>query len=100
MTLMVTVPFVGWMLRHRRYLADATAVQLTRYPEALASALHALDPLARTRTGGHWAPQFFIVDAADPRFETPLVLFGVHPPVRDRRERILHFRNRIGRSEV
>jgi Zn-dependent protease with chaperone function len=41
-TLVLAGPLVALLWRTRRRLADATAVQLTRYPEALADALRAL----------------------------------------------------------
>ena len=44
-TLVVAGPIVAFLWRTRRRLADATAVQLTRYPGALADALRALAQL-------------------------------------------------------
>jgi Zn-dependent protease with chaperone function len=44
-TLVVAGPIVAFLWRTRRRLADATAVELTRYPGALADALRALAPL-------------------------------------------------------
>jgi len=41
-TLLVFGPWLGAMWRARRYLADATAVQLTRNPDGLASAVRTL----------------------------------------------------------
>ena len=42
-------PIVSFMWRSRRHLADAMAVQLTRYPNGLVSALHKLS-ISRTAT--------------------------------------------------
>jgi Zn-dependent protease with chaperone function len=66
-TLFTLVPLVGWMHRHRRYLADATAVQLTRNPTALARAISASAPI---------------------RIDAPLILAGVHPPAAARLARL------------
>lgn len=57
----ITGPLLGWIWRTRRYLADATAVQLTRNPDALAGALQHL-PLYSTRiAGGGSADLLFVV---------------------------------------
>jgi Zn-dependent protease with chaperone function len=57
----ITGPLLGWIWRTRRYLADATAVQLTRNPDALAGALQHL-PLNSTRiAGGGSADHLFVV---------------------------------------
>jgi Zn-dependent protease with chaperone function len=42
LTVLLTGPFVAVLWRARRRLADATAVQLTRHPEALAEAIRTL----------------------------------------------------------
>ena len=42
LTVLLMGPFVSGLWRTRRKLADATAVQLTRYPGALAQAYRAL----------------------------------------------------------
>ncbi len=97
-------PFLFWMLRlavsrNQEFLADATAVELTRYPDGLASALrklHAdsarptsfprcLSPLAiasvgaaRRRDGAGW-----------PAFARALfALFSTHPPLQERIARL------------
>jgi Zn-dependent protease with chaperone function len=103
-TLLAVVPVVGWMLRHRRYLADATAVQLTRDPDALAGALAGLTAHAGGAGAGYWAPQLFVVapgahvtpskalqppsEARGMAHDTPLLLIGVQPPVASRLERL------------
>jgi Zn-dependent protease with chaperone function len=48
-------------LRTRRYLADATAVQLTRNPDAMANALQSLRECGGLVPGGKWASHLFIV---------------------------------------
>lgn len=45
LTLLIAGPFVALLWRTRRRLADATAIQLTRYPDALAQALQTLAEL-------------------------------------------------------
>ncbi len=59
--LVIVGPLVGAMLRTRRYLADATAVQLTRDPTEVARGLAALagDPAAPP--GGAWLEHLFVV---------------------------------------
>ncbi len=51
LTVLLIGPFVALLWRTRRRLADATAVQLTRYPNALAVALRALAALDVTVPG-------------------------------------------------
>jgi len=48
--------------RTRRYLADASAVELTRNPDALATALHCLSEDTTAVGGGGWATHLFVVD--------------------------------------
>lgn len=59
-TLLVLGPTIWTTLRARRYLADATAVQLTRSPDGLASALIALEEIGGTIRGTAWASHLFI----------------------------------------
>ena len=47
--------------RTRRFLADATAVQLTRNPDGLGRALEALAARGGLIPGGQWASHMFIV---------------------------------------
>jgi Zn-dependent protease with chaperone function len=54
-------PFVATIWRRRRYLADATAIQLTRDPDGLAGALRKWQQLKVATPGGAWASHFFIV---------------------------------------
>jgi Zn-dependent protease with chaperone function len=51
LTALLIGPFVALLWRTRRRLADATAVQLTRYPDALAVALRALGGMDVTVLG-------------------------------------------------
>jgi Zn-dependent protease with chaperone function len=52
---------IAWAWRTRRFLADATAVQLTRNPDGLGRALEALADRAGLIPGGQWASHLFIV---------------------------------------
>ena len=56
-TVLVLSPWLGAMWRARRYLADATAVQLTRHPDALANAVRTLDTCTVEVLGG-WPVHF------------------------------------------
>jgi Zn-dependent protease with chaperone function len=59
-TLLVLGPTIWTTLRARRYLADATAVQLTRSPDGLASALIALEESRGVIRGAEWASHLFV----------------------------------------
>ena len=63
-TLVVAGPIVAYLWRTRRRLADATAVQLTRYPDALADALRALAGLDMVVPGA--VPVHFLFPVWDP----------------------------------
>jgi Zn-dependent protease with chaperone function len=54
-------PSLALLWRTRKYLADASAVQLTRNPDGLASALQKLSADAGALPGGSWASHLFIV---------------------------------------
>jgi Zn-dependent protease with chaperone function len=68
-SLFVLGPLVALVLRSRRRLADATAVQLTRNPDGLGSALVHLYRLAHAIPNAGWSEMAFIVggEAADAR---------------------------------
>jgi Zn-dependent protease with chaperone function len=55
-------PCMALLWRTRRYLADAGAVELTRNPDALASALQRLSEDSNVVAGGSWATHLFIVN--------------------------------------
>ena len=79
------------MSRRREYLADATSVKLTRYPEGLASALEKMASYAtpvRTATGA--TAHLFITDPLKRRRRTSwwANLFSTHPDIYDRIDRI------------
>ncbi|HEX3246295.1 MAG TPA: M48 family metalloprotease [Chloroflexota bacterium] len=54
-------PLIALVWRSRRYLADATSVQLTRKPDGMADALIELIAKGGIPTGGQWAAHLFVV---------------------------------------
>lgn len=58
---LVVGPLIALVWRSRRYLADATAVQLTRYPDGLADGLIELIEKGGLPPGGQWASHLFVV---------------------------------------
>ena len=59
---LVLGPSVALLWRTRQYLADASAVQLTRNPDGLSSALQRLNQDSGEVPGGGWASHLFVVD--------------------------------------
>ncbi len=62
-------PCMAMLWRTRRYLADASSVELTRNPDALARALQRLSEDNTSLEGGEWATHLFVTsgqDAANP----------------------------------
>ena len=57
----VVGPLLALVWRSRRYLADATAVQLTRNPDGVASGLAALASRGGVIPGGRWAAPLFVI---------------------------------------
>jgi Zn-dependent protease with chaperone function len=55
-------PCIALVWRTRRYLADASAVELTRDPDALAGALERLARDNASIPGGSWATHLFVID--------------------------------------
>jgi Zn-dependent protease with chaperone function len=55
-------PCMALLWRTRRYLADASSVELTRNPDALASALQRLSEDTSAIEGGDWATHLFVVN--------------------------------------
>ncbi len=56
-------PLVAVAWRQRKYMADATAVRLTRDPDSLAGALKALESADSKAAFASWAAHFSIIDA-------------------------------------
>jgi Zn-dependent protease with chaperone function len=57
-------PAVALLWRTRQYLSDASAVQLMRNADGLASALRKLNEVSSSVPGGAWASHLFIVSPA------------------------------------
>jgi heat shock protein HtpX len=79
--------------RQREYLADATAVELTRNPLALASALETIGSEPRpTRAGTRGTAHLFFVTPApswaDAREGAVANLWATHPPIAERVRRL------------
>jgi Zn-dependent protease with chaperone function len=84
--LLLVNPLLRRRWRARRYLADASAVELTRNPSALASALRVLDRDGGVPAGAEWASHLFVVGPPShasgqptPRREPPEVTTFVAP---------------------
>ena len=62
----VVGPLLALAWRSRRYLADATAVQLTRNPDGVARGLRALAARGGVIPGGSWAAPLFVIGPTGP----------------------------------
>jgi heat shock protein HtpX len=98
LAVLLLAPFAGYLMqlalsRNREYLADASGVQLTRYPPGLISALeklrddHAVVHYATKATAQMWIEQPLETDEKKPgsKFNN---LFDTHPPLEDRIQRL------------
>ena len=98
LAVLMLAPFAGYLMqmamsRNREYLADASGVQLTRYPPGLISALeklrndHAVVHHATKATAQMWIEQPLETDQKKPgsKFNH---LFDTHPPLEDRIQRL------------
>jgi heat shock protein HtpX len=98
LAVLMLAPFAGYLMqmamsRNREYLADASGVQLTRYPPGLISALeklrddHAVVHHATKATAQMWIEQPLETDKQKPgsKFNN---LFDTHPPLEDRIKRL------------
>jgi Zn-dependent protease with chaperone function len=99
--LLLVGPFLWTMQRKRRWLADATAVQLTRQVDPLIQALETLKRDGGIGRGLTWAEHLFVVgshtdrkvpkeDKEDPTApdSLPVIMFGVQPPLFSRLQRL------------
>ena len=75
--------------RRREYVADASAAELTRYPQGLASALEQISATAKpsARLGNQAIAHLMIVAPLGARGHTSK-LFSTHPPAEDRIARL------------
>ncbi|RKY23914.1 MAG: zinc metalloprotease HtpX [Planctomycetota bacterium] len=79
--------------RQREYLADATAVRLTRNPEGLARALEKISSDREVLEVANRATQHLYIVNPIKRFEKRAKsMFSTHPPVKDRIRRIRSLR--------
>jgi heat shock protein HtpX len=75
--------------RQREYLADASAAQLTRYPEGLASALEKISKDPEVLEVANRATQhLYIVNPIKPFEKRASGLFSTHPPIEYRIARL------------
>ncbi|MFI5052836.1 MAG: zinc metalloprotease HtpX [Acidimicrobiia bacterium] len=98
LAVLMLAPFAGYLMqmamsRNREYLADASGVQLTRYPPGLISALeklrddHAVVHYATKATAQMWIEQ--PLETAEDKPGTKFnKLFDTHPPLEDRIKRL------------
>lgn len=92
--LAILAPFFAKMLqlavsRQREYLADASAVKLTRYPDGLASALRKISNDREVLEVANRATQhLYIVNPIKPFEKRAKSLFSTHPPIEDRIARL------------
>ncbi len=81
----VLSPLLALSWRRRKYMADAGAVRLTRDPDALASALTAIDDSARSPALPAWAAHLAIVDTGGRRGSLlSASVISVFPPLSSR----------------
>jgi Zn-dependent protease with chaperone function len=84
-------PIVSFMWRTRRHLADAMAVQLTRYPNGLASALHKLSTSRTAIVKGAGGLEFLFIVWPGSTSGSDAVIgqFGrMHPKLHKRQRRL------------
>ncbi|MHB1426906.1 MAG: M48 family metallopeptidase [Gemmataceae bacterium] len=75
--------------RQREYLADATAVELTRYPQGLANALRKLQgDAAVLKTANRGTAHLFIANPIKKFQDRAESVFASHPPLKDRIARL------------
>ena len=92
----IVAAIIAWLIgplvsaavsRQREYLADATSVDMTRYPDGLASALDKLGQYGRPmRRPSKSMAHMYISDPVKPGFVERM--FSTHPPIGARIERL------------
>lgn len=91
LVLLIVSPIVAKLIqlavsRQREYLADASGVMLTRYPEGLASALEKIAGSPPLPTAGKATAHLYIANPFKAR--GVVSLFATHPPIEDRIKRL------------
>jgi heat shock protein HtpX len=87
--------------RQREYLADATAVQLTRYPQGLANALRKLrESDTALATANRGTAHLFIVNPVKKFADWADTAFSSHPPLDDRIRRLDALTHTVGAPEA
>jgi heat shock protein HtpX len=75
--------------RQREYLADASAVELTRYPQGLANALRKIDADPHDlATANRGTAHLFIANPIEKFEKLSSTAFSSHPPIQDRIRRL------------
>lgn len=74
--------------REREYLADISAVEITRYPEGMISALKKLEEHSRPMIRQNAATEAMFINS--PLRKQAVNLFSTHPPIEKRIERLEH----------
>jgi heat shock protein HtpX len=75
--------------REREYLADASAVELTRYPQGLASALRKIDDDPEVLEAANRGTAHLFIANPIKKFEKRAgSLFASHPPIKERIQRL------------
>jgi Zn-dependent protease with chaperone function len=69
---MILSPGIAWAWQQRKYMADATAVRLTREPDGLSSALLALNSANTSLLSGAWASHLCVVASQGSRMVVPI----------------------------
>ncbi len=91
---------IGLLWRSRRYLADATAVELTRNPTGLYRGLRRLGEAGAATPGGGEVAHLFIVGPEGDRpgtfAEREGLLMGMHPALRRRLRRLERMGAKVG----
>ena len=76
--------------RKREYLADATAVEFTRNPNGLISALKKLQTDTTTMKNVSKATAHMYINEPDKKQREKTNLFSTHPPISERIARLEH----------
>jgi heat shock protein HtpX len=85
--------------RQREYMADASAVQLTRNPDGLARALDKLSrPKKKLEVANHAMEHMYIVNPFKP-LQAANSLFSTHPPLKARVQRLQTMGARLGNDD-